>query len=74
MELLMCIGGVLVWALLAYGAIVVVQWVLAEIIEKPLPAKFIQIIQLVIAIIVLIGLVSCLFTGRSVLPMPWTAG
>ncbi len=64
LEILLCVAYAVIYGLIGYLFILCLQWLLSKIPGlAPLPAEAMSVIQAIIAILIFIMLLTCLFGG-----------
>ena len=64
LDILLCVAYAVLYGLFGYLFILALQWLLAKIPGlAPLPAEAMQVIQAIIAVLIFIMLILCLFGG-----------
>lgn len=64
LEILLCVAYAVIYGLLGYLFILCLQWLLAKIPGlSPLPGEALGVIQAIIAVLIFIMMILCLFGG-----------
>jgi hypothetical protein len=64
LEILLCVAYAVLYGLFGYLFILALQWLLAKIPGlAPLPGEAMQVIQAIIAVLIFIMLILCIFGG-----------
>lgn len=69
--MLECIAGVVVWTVVAVIVIELVNWFLAEVVQKPMPGRIYQLLIFLIAFLAVVGIIMCIIGEGPLMPLPW---